>query len=63
MMLLSPLTVMSLLSMAVVPEERRAFRQRFQRAKMDSGEFGPVDEFLGGRTPICVVANSAIPQK
>jgi hypothetical protein len=63
MMLLSPLTVMSLLSMAVVPEERRAFRQRFQRAKMDSGEFGPVDEFLGGQTPICVVTNSTVPQK
>ena len=49
---------MSLLSMAVVPEERRAFRRRFQRAKKDGGECGPVCEFLGGRTPIHVVARA-----
>ena len=54
----SPSTVMSLLSMAVVPEERRAFRRRFQRAKKDGGECGPVCEFLGGRTPIHVVARA-----
>ena len=50
--LLSPSTVMSLLSMAVVAEERRAFWRRFQRAKKDGGEYGPVWEFLGGQTPI-----------
>ena len=54
----SPQSVMSLLSMAVVPEERRAFRQRFRRAKKDGGECGPVGEFLGGRTPISVVASA-----
>jgi hypothetical protein len=41
-----PLTVMSLLSMAVVPEERRAFRRRFQRAKKDSGECGAGQQIL-----------------
>ena len=55
----SPSTVMlSLLSMAVVPEERRAFRRRFQRAKKDSGECGPVSKFFGGRTPIHVVSRA-----
>ena len=50
-----PSSVMSLLSMAVVPEERRAFRRRFQRAKKASEEeCGLVSEFLGGRTPIHV---------
>ena len=54
----SPSTVMSLVSMAVVPEERRAFWRRFQRAKKDGGECGPVSEFLGGRTPIHVVSSA-----
>ncbi len=55
----SPLTAMSLLStMAVVPEERRAFRPRFQRAKKDGEECGLVCKFLGGRTPIHVVART-----
>jgi hypothetical protein len=50
---------MSLLSMTVVPEERRAFRRRFRLAKKAStGECGPVGEFLGGRTPIGVVATA-----
>jgi hypothetical protein len=49
--------------MAVVPEqEEHAFPQRFQRAKMDGGEckLVLVGEFLGGGTPIYVVANSTI---
>ncbi len=56
----TPSSVMSLLSMAVVPEERRAFRRRFRRAKKASapGECGLVGEFLGGRTPIRVVATA-----
>ncbi|KAI2513045.1 hypothetical protein MHU86_1336 [Fragilaria crotonensis] len=46
--------------MAVVPEERRAFRRRFRRAKKASapGECGLVGGFLGGRTPIRVVATA-----
>ena len=51
-------TVMSLLCMAVALEERGAFRQRFQSARKDGGECGPVGEFLGGRTPIRVVASA-----
>ncbi|KAI2493085.1 hypothetical protein MHU86_21469 [Fragilaria crotonensis] len=56
----TPSSVMSLLSMAVVPEERRAFRRRFRRAKKASapGECGLVGGFLGGRTPIRVVATA-----
>ena len=55
----SPSAVMSLLIMAVVPEERRAFRRRFRCArKKDGGECAPVGEFLGGRTPIRVVASA-----
>ena len=54
----SPTAVMSLLSMAVVPEERRAFRRRFRRANKDGVDRGPVDEMLGGRTPIRVVASA-----
>ena len=55
----NPSSVMSLLSMAVVPEERRAFWRRFRLAKKASeGECGLVGEFLGGRTPIRVVATA-----
>jgi hypothetical protein len=54
----SPTAVMSLLSMAVVPEERRAFRRRFQRANKDGGDRGPANEMLGGRTPMGVVASA-----
>ena len=55
----SPLSVMLLLSMAVVPEERCAFRRRFRRAKeATAGECGLVSEFLGGQTPIRVVATA-----
>ena len=62
----SPLAVMALLSVGVVPEGRRAFRRRFRRArkgedharKKDGGECGPVGELLGGRTPIRVVASA-----
>ena len=53
----SPPSVMSLLSMAVAPEERRAFRRRFRRARKYGVECGPVGEFLGGRIPIRVVAS------
>ena len=41
-----PSAVMSLLSMAVVPEERHGFQRRFRRAAKDGGECGPVGEFL-----------------
>jgi hypothetical protein len=54
----SPSKVMSLLSLAVVPEERRGFRQRFQRAKKDGGECVLVSEFLGCRTPIHMVSSA-----
>ena len=51
----SPSSVMSLLSMAVKPEERRAFRRRFQRTKKASEEeCGLVGEFLGDQMPIHV---------
>jgi hypothetical protein len=47
-------------SIAVVPEERRAFRRQFRRAKKASaqGACGLVGESLGGRTPIRVVASA-----
>jgi hypothetical protein len=54
---------MLLLSMGVVPEERRAFRRAFRRRfrlakKTSAGECGLVGEFLGGQTPIRVVATA-----
>lgn len=49
--------IMSLLSMAVVPEERNAFRRRFRSARSRDGDWGSCEEFLC-RTPIAVIAKA-----